>query len=249
MKRFAATVPVLLVVLLAFASAAATQPTPKVARVGWLCTPSCDGSYEDVFLDELRKLGWIEGAIVIERKDPDCHLDRLPALAADVVRSKPNLIVAFTPLPCARCKGRDLGDTNCDALRRRSSRYGTCVKPRPSWRKPDWCRHVRSGQFHGEGAWYSSRGFATGEARGSFHQSIERDASAAISGEHHLRPLSSVFSSTFSRCAKRGKCLAPLPPPKPGVRRPWRYWLTQSLPSRRTGCPILRHRQAYHRSP
>src|SRR5450631_4498192 len=47
--------------------------------------------------------------IVIERKDPDYRLDLLPALAADLVRSKPNLIVAFTPQVralrrgCGRC--------------------------------------------------------------------------------------------------------------------------------------------------
>jgi putative tryptophan/tyrosine transport system substrate-binding protein len=63
-----------------------------------LCNPSCNVSPNDAFLDELRKLGWVEGTtIVIESKDPDYHLDRLPALAADLVRSKPNLIVAFAP--------------------------------------------------------------------------------------------------------------------------------------------------------
>jgi putative ABC transport system substrate-binding protein len=98
MRRLAATVPVLLVVLLVFASAAATQPAPRVARVGMLCAPAYNISPNDAFLDELRKLGWVEGTtIVIERKDPDYRLDRFPALAADLVRSKPNLIAAFTP--------------------------------------------------------------------------------------------------------------------------------------------------------
>jgi len=96
MRRFAVTLPVLLVVLLVFASAAATQPAPKVARIGMLCTPLCNLSPNNAFVDELRKLGWVEGAtITIERKDPDYRRDRLPALAADLVRSKPNLIVAF----------------------------------------------------------------------------------------------------------------------------------------------------------
>jgi putative ABC transport system substrate-binding protein len=105
MRRFAATVPVLLVVLLVFASAAATQPAQSVARVGMLCGPSCNVSPNDAFLDELRTLGWVEGAtIVIERKDPDYRLDQLPALAADLVRSKPNLIVALTPLPVRAAK-------------------------------------------------------------------------------------------------------------------------------------------------
>jgi putative ABC transport system substrate-binding protein len=96
MRRFAA-VPVLLVVLLVFASAAATQPAPRVARIGMLCAPFCNVSYNDAFLDELRTLGWVEGTtILLERKDPENRLDQLPALAADLVRSKPNLIVAFT---------------------------------------------------------------------------------------------------------------------------------------------------------
>jgi putative ABC transport system substrate-binding protein len=98
MRRFAVTVPVLLVVLLVFASAAATQPAPRVARIGMLCAPLCNLSPNNAFVDELRKLGWVEGTtIVIERKDPDHRLEQLPALAADLVRSKPNVIVTFTP--------------------------------------------------------------------------------------------------------------------------------------------------------
>jgi putative ABC transport system substrate-binding protein len=105
MRRFAATVPVLLIGLLVFASAAATQPAPKVARIGMLCTPLCNTSPNDAFLDELRKLGWVEGTtIAIERKDPDYRRDLLPALAADLVRSKPNLIVAFTPFAVRAAK-------------------------------------------------------------------------------------------------------------------------------------------------
>ena len=105
MKRFAATVPVLLVVLLVFASAAATQPAPKVVRIGMLCADSCYVSPGEAFLDELRKLGWVEGTtIVIDRKHADYHLDQLPALAADLVRSKPSLIVAWTPQPVRAAK-------------------------------------------------------------------------------------------------------------------------------------------------
>ena len=98
MRRSAATVPVLLVVLLVFASAVETQAAPRVPRVGMLCTHSCSGSVNDAFLDELRKLGWVEGTtMVIERKPAGGRLDQVPALAADLVRSKPDLIVAFTP--------------------------------------------------------------------------------------------------------------------------------------------------------
>ena len=105
MRRFAATVPVLLVGLLVFASAAATQPAPRVARIGMLCAPLCNTIYSNPFLDELRKLGWVEGTtVVIERKDPDYRLDQLPALAADLVRSKPNLIVAVSPFATRAAK-------------------------------------------------------------------------------------------------------------------------------------------------
>jgi putative ABC transport system substrate-binding protein len=98
MRRFAVTVLVLLVVLLTFASAALAQPMRRMARIGMLCAPACKLPPNEAFSDELRKLGWVEGTTVaIERRDPDYHLDRLPALAADLVGSKPDLIVAFTP--------------------------------------------------------------------------------------------------------------------------------------------------------
>jgi putative ABC transport system substrate-binding protein len=105
MRRLAVTMPVLLVALLVFASAAATQPAPRLARVGMLCSVSCTGDAYDALSDELRKLGWIEGAtILIERKEAGRRLDRLPALAADLVRSKPDLIVAVSPQPARAAK-------------------------------------------------------------------------------------------------------------------------------------------------
>ena len=68
----------LLVALLAFASAAATQPAPRVARVGMLCSVSCTGDAYDALSDELRRLGWVEDTtILIERKDAGRHFDRL----------------------------------------------------------------------------------------------------------------------------------------------------------------------------
>jgi putative ABC transport system substrate-binding protein len=103
--RPAATLPVFLVALLAFASAAATQPAPKVPRVGMLCAVSCTGSTYDALSDELRKLGWVEGTtILIEHKEAGGRLDQLPALAGDLVRSKPDLIVAVSPQPTRAAK-------------------------------------------------------------------------------------------------------------------------------------------------
>jgi putative ABC transport system substrate-binding protein len=97
MRRFAARLAIL-VVLLVFTAPGETQAAPKVPRVAIVCVPSCSGVTFDALLDELRSLGWVEGTtIVLERKESGSRLDQLPALAADLVRSKPDLIVAFTP--------------------------------------------------------------------------------------------------------------------------------------------------------
>jgi ABC-type uncharacterized transport system substrate-binding protein len=59
----------------------------------------------DALYDELRKLGWIEGStIVIERKEVASHLDELAGVAADLVRSKPDLIVTVSPQPARAVK-------------------------------------------------------------------------------------------------------------------------------------------------
>jgi putative ABC transport system substrate-binding protein len=97
MRRFAARLAIL-VVLLAFTAPGETQTASKVPRIAIVCVPSCSGVTFDALLDELRSLGWVEGTtIVLERKESGSRLDQLPALAADLVRSKPDLIVAFTP--------------------------------------------------------------------------------------------------------------------------------------------------------
>jgi ABC-type uncharacterized transport system substrate-binding protein len=97
MGRFAARLAIL-VVLLGFTAPGETQTAPKVPRIAIVCAPSCSGVTFDALLDELRSLGWVEGTtIVLERKESGSRLDQLPALAADLVRSKPDLIVAFTP--------------------------------------------------------------------------------------------------------------------------------------------------------
>jgi putative ABC transport system substrate-binding protein len=105
MRRFAATVPVFLGALLVLAPAVRTQAATKMPRVAMLCSPACSGSNMGPFFEELRKLGWVEGTnIVIERKDADSGLDQLPALAADLVRSKPDLIVTAAPQPTRAVK-------------------------------------------------------------------------------------------------------------------------------------------------
>jgi putative ABC transport system substrate-binding protein len=153
MKRFAAAVPLLLVVLLVLASAAATQPAPRVARIGMLCFPLCNLSPNNAFVDELRKLGWVEGAtIVIERKDPDNRFDQLPALAADLVRSKPNLIVTFGPQPARAAKNSTSDIPIVMLLVADPVGLGLASSLAHPGGKPDWCRHAGSGRFPREDA-------------------------------------------------------------------------------------------------
>jgi putative tryptophan/tyrosine transport system substrate-binding protein len=95
----------LLGALLVSASAARTQAAPKVPRVAMLCAPACVGSNMSTFFEELRKFGWVEGTnIIVERNEADSRFDQLRAQAADLVRSKPDLIVTLAPQPTRAVK-------------------------------------------------------------------------------------------------------------------------------------------------
>jgi len=97
MRRFAVALASL-AVLLVFAAAAGSRAATTVPRVAILCVPSCSGVTFDALVDELRNLGWVESTtIALERKETGSRLDQLPVLVADLVQSKPDLIVAFTP--------------------------------------------------------------------------------------------------------------------------------------------------------
>src|SRR6266850_5638739 len=77
------------------ASAEAQQPS-KVSRIGYLDNSTASGSavLVDAFRQELSKLGWIEGKnITIEYRFAEQKDERLPELAADLVRLKIDLIV------------------------------------------------------------------------------------------------------------------------------------------------------------
>jgi putative ABC transport system substrate-binding protein len=77
-------------------SAEAQQPT-KIPRIGYLSPSiSANRSYFESFRQGLRDLGYVEGKnIVIERRVNEGKLDRNPALAAELVRLKVDLIVAI----------------------------------------------------------------------------------------------------------------------------------------------------------
>jgi putative ABC transport system substrate-binding protein len=85
-------------------TARAQRPTPVVGylRAGFLTLPTGEKDPTNVaFLDGLAKSGYVEGKnVVIEDRAAEGHYDRLPALAADLVRRRVAVIVA-TPLPSA----------------------------------------------------------------------------------------------------------------------------------------------------
>jgi len=86
-----------LVITFAMCGAVAmAQQTGKIFRIGFLdgSTASGNAGLVEVFRQELNKLGWIEGKnIAIEYRFAEQKAERLPELAADLVRRKVDLIV------------------------------------------------------------------------------------------------------------------------------------------------------------
>jgi len=93
--------------LFALCSFAVAQQTGKVARIGFLDGSTASGSavLVDAFRQELSKLGWIEGKnIAIGYRFAEQKRDRLPELAAELVRLKVDLIVVTTGPTAAAAK-------------------------------------------------------------------------------------------------------------------------------------------------
>src|SRR4030095_5725982 len=94
--------------LLALTIPAKAQQPGKVSRIGYLITssPSAIAPRMDAFQQGLRELGYIEGQnIVIERRHAEGKLDRLPELAAELVRLNVDVIVTSGPTATRPAKG------------------------------------------------------------------------------------------------------------------------------------------------
>jgi putative ABC transport system substrate-binding protein len=94
-------------VLLAAPLAAEAQPVGRVPRVGYLSALSRSGPQVqrslDAFRQELRELGYVEGqSIAIEYRWAEGKVERLPDLAAELVRLKVDVIVASGGVPVAQ---------------------------------------------------------------------------------------------------------------------------------------------------
>jgi putative tryptophan/tyrosine transport system substrate-binding protein len=83
------------------------QQTGRIFRIGYLDGSTASGSavLVDAFRQEMRKLGWIEGKnITIDYRFAEQKNERLPELAADLVRYKVDLIVVASTQPVLAAK-------------------------------------------------------------------------------------------------------------------------------------------------
>jgi putative ABC transport system substrate-binding protein len=89
-------------VLFALCRSANAQQPKKVHRIGFLSTPSSSviSGRIEAFRQGLRELGYVEGKnIVIEYRHAEGRVDRLPALAAELVRLQLDAIITSGPQP------------------------------------------------------------------------------------------------------------------------------------------------------
>ena len=90
------TVLTLCTLLFALCGSVDAQQTGKIFRIGFLDESTASGIAVllEAFRQELSKLGWIEGKnITVEYRFAEQKNERLPELAADLVRLKVDLIV------------------------------------------------------------------------------------------------------------------------------------------------------------
>lgn len=98
---------VLAILSLIYVHPAEAQQTGKILRIGLLDGSTAAGSAVLVkaFLQELSKLGWIEGKnIAIEYRFAEQKQERLTELAAELVRLKVDLIVVTSAVPALAAK-------------------------------------------------------------------------------------------------------------------------------------------------
>ena len=96
-------------------SAQAQQPT-KVPRIGYLggATASASSARLEPFRQGLRELGYIEGKnIVVEWRSAEGKLDRLPALVAELIRLKVDVIVTGGPSVTRAAKEATVQRSHC----------------------------------------------------------------------------------------------------------------------------------------
>ena len=102
-----ARLSVIAFVLVVTGAVAQAQQTGKVAHIGFLERSTAPGMAVllEAFRQELSKLGWIEGKnITFEYRFAEQKTERLPGLAAELVRLKVDVIVTGGPAPTRSTK-------------------------------------------------------------------------------------------------------------------------------------------------
>jgi ABC-type uncharacterized transport system substrate-binding protein len=102
------TILTLCAMLPALCGSVYAQQTGKIFRIGYLDGSTASGmaGLLEAFRQELSKLGWIEGKnIAIEYRFGEQKNERLPELAADLVRLQVDLIVVTAGAPVLAAKG------------------------------------------------------------------------------------------------------------------------------------------------
>jgi ABC-type uncharacterized transport system substrate-binding protein len=85
---------------------AEAQQAAKIARIGYLMLDLAASPHlREAFSQGLRDLGYVEGRdVVIEHRSAEGKVERLPALAAELVELKVDVIVAAATLPALATK-------------------------------------------------------------------------------------------------------------------------------------------------
>ena len=104
--------------LFALCSSARAQQPKKVPVIGFLGAASSIGNDRtDAFRQGMRELGYVEGKnVVIEMRYAEGKRDRLPALAAELVRLKVDVIAAGGGNSC--CQESDFYHSDCHGAER-----------------------------------------------------------------------------------------------------------------------------------
>ena len=121
---------------------AASAQQPAIPVVGFLHTQSAEPfSFQtDAFRNGLIESGFIQGRnVAVEYRWARGQYDRLPALAADLVRQQVAVIATGGGAVFSPCgKVRDLDDTNCLHHRWRSGQAWLGREPQSAGQQYDW---------------------------------------------------------------------------------------------------------------
>jgi hypothetical protein len=111
---------------------AEAQQATKISRIGYLIasSPTTTPARIEAFRQGLRELGYVEGKnVVIEYRYAEGKLDHLPALAAELVHLKVDVIVTSAAVATPSCQGNNCYDSDCHGAGWRSCWFGARREP------------------------------------------------------------------------------------------------------------------------